>query len=103
MPLPPRYLGEGRFNQVYPLASILWHGGKVTLGSDYPLSWIGEDALNPMFNIEMAVTRQLPVFFWLNGGFAGCRIARCRQAAGATKPCEICTASKIIGLGACFS
>ena len=53
-----RYLGEGRFNQMYPLASILRHGGKVTLGSDYPVSWIGEDALNPMFNIEMAVTRQ---------------------------------------------
>ena len=41
-----------------PLASILRHGGKVTLGSDYPVSWIGKDALNPMFNIEMAVTRQ---------------------------------------------
>lgn len=54
-----RYLGMGRFNQMYPLASILRHGGKVTLGSDYPVSWIGKDALNPMFNIEMAVTRQL--------------------------------------------
>ena len=54
-----RYLGVGRFNQMYPLASILRHGGKVTLGSDYPVSWIGKDALNPLFNIEMAVTRQL--------------------------------------------
>lgn len=53
-----RYLGVGRFNQMYPLTSILRHGGKVTLGSDYPVSWIGKDALNPMFNIEMAVTRQ---------------------------------------------
>ncbi|MBL6821719.1 MAG: amidohydrolase [Luminiphilus sp.] len=53
-----KYLGVGRFNQMYPLASILRHGGKVTLGSDYPVSWIGKDALNPMFNIEMAVTRQ---------------------------------------------
>ena len=53
-----RYLGTDRFNQMYPLASILRHGGKVTLGSDYPVSWIGKDALNPMFNIEMAVTRQ---------------------------------------------
>ena len=53
-----RYLGIGRFNQMYPLASILRHGGKDTLGSDYPVSWIGKDALNPMFNIEMAVTRQ---------------------------------------------
>ena len=52
------YLGESRFNQLYPLASILRHGARVTLGSDYPVSWIGEDALNPMFNIEMAVTRQ---------------------------------------------
>jgi len=51
-------LGEDRFNQMYPLASILRNGGKVTLGSDYPVSWIGPDALNPMFNIEMAVTRQ---------------------------------------------
>ena len=51
-------LGEDRFNQMYPLASILRNGGKVTLGSDYPVSWIGQDALNPMFNIEMAVTRQ---------------------------------------------
>ena len=51
-------LGEGRFNQMYPLASIVRSGGKVTLGSDYPVSWIGKDALNPMFNIEMAVTRQ---------------------------------------------
>ncbi len=51
-------LGEGRFNQMYPLASILRNGGRVTLGSDYPVSWIGKDALNPMFNIEMAVTRQ---------------------------------------------
>ena len=51
-------LGEDRFNQMYPLASILRNGGKVTFGSDYPVSWIGQDALNPMFNIEMAVTRQ---------------------------------------------
>ena len=51
-------LGEGRFNQMYPLASIVRHGARVTLGSDYPVSWIGKDALNPMFNIEMAVTRQ---------------------------------------------
>ena len=51
-------LGEDRFNQMYPLASILRHGARVTLGSDYPVSWIGKDALNPMFNIEMAVTRQ---------------------------------------------
>ena len=40
------------------MASILRHGGRVTLGSDYPVTWIGEDALNPLFNIEMAVTRQ---------------------------------------------
>jgi predicted amidohydrolase YtcJ len=52
------YLGEERFGHLYPLASILRSGARVTLGSDYPVSWIGEDALNPMFNIEMAVTRQ---------------------------------------------
>ena len=52
------YLGRERFMQLYPLASIHRHGARVTLGSDYPVTWIGEDALNPMFNIEMAVTRQ---------------------------------------------
>ncbi|MEE4203910.1 MAG: amidohydrolase family protein, partial [Halieaceae bacterium] len=52
------YLGRERFMQLYPLASIRRHGARVTLGSDYPVTWIGEDALNPMFNIEMAVTRQ---------------------------------------------
>ncbi len=52
------YLGRQRFEQLYPLASIARHGAKVTLGSDYPVTWIGKDALNPMFNIEMAVTRQ---------------------------------------------
>ena len=52
------FLGPDRFEQLYPLASILRNGGRVTLGSDYPVSWIGKDALNPLFNIEMAVTRQ---------------------------------------------
>jgi predicted amidohydrolase YtcJ len=52
------FLGPQRFEQLYPLASIQRNGGRVTLGSDYPVSWIGKDALNPMFNIEMAVTRQ---------------------------------------------
>lgn len=52
------YLGRERFEQLYPLASIRRHGARITLGSDYPVTWIGEDALNPMFNIEMAVTRQ---------------------------------------------
>lgn len=52
------FLGPARFEQLYPLASIHRNGGRVTLGSDYPVSWIGKDALNPMFNIEMAVTRQ---------------------------------------------
>ena len=52
------FLGAERFEQLYPLASIHRNGGRVTLGSDYPVSWIGKDALNPMFNIEMAVTRQ---------------------------------------------
>jgi predicted amidohydrolase YtcJ len=52
------YLGRARFQQLYPIASIKRQGAKITLGSDYPVTWIGEDALNPMFNIEMAVTRQ---------------------------------------------
>ncbi len=52
------FLGLARFEQLYPLASIHRNGGRITLGSDYPVSWIGKDALNPMFNIEMAVTRQ---------------------------------------------
>lgn len=52
------YLGRERFEQLYPLASIHRSGARVTLGSDYPVTWIGVDALNPMFNIEMAVTRQ---------------------------------------------
>ena len=52
------YLGRERFEQLYPLASIHRNGARVTLGSDYPVTWIGVDALNPIFNIEMAVTRQ---------------------------------------------
>ena len=52
------YLGPERFQRLYPLASIRRQGGRVTLGSDYPVSWIGKDALNPLFNVEMAVTRQ---------------------------------------------
>ena len=52
------FLGAKRFEQLYPIASIHRNGGRVTLGSDYPVSWIGKDALNPLFNIEMAVTRQ---------------------------------------------
>lgn len=52
------YLGEARFNQLYPIGSILRSGAKVTFGSDYPVSWIGVNALNPLYNIEMAVTRQ---------------------------------------------
>ncbi len=40
------------------MASIRRQGARVTLGSDYPVTWIGVDALNPLFNIEMAVTRQ---------------------------------------------
>ena len=52
------YLGRERFERLYPLASIRRHGARVTLGSDYPVTWIGKDALNPMFNIEMSVTRQ---------------------------------------------
>jgi predicted amidohydrolase YtcJ len=51
-------LGDERFHQMYPLRSIARAGARVTLGSDYPATWIGQDGLNPLFNIEMAVTRQ---------------------------------------------
>lgn len=52
------FLGPERFEQLYPLASIQRNGNSVALGSDYPVLWIGKDALNPMFNIKMAGTRQ---------------------------------------------
>jgi predicted amidohydrolase YtcJ len=51
-------MGQERFEQMYPLQSIAAGGAKLTFGSDYPASWIGVDGLNPMFNIEMAMTRQ---------------------------------------------
>ncbi|WP_439107333.1 amidohydrolase [Congregibacter sp.] len=54
------YLGEERLGHMYPLNSIAAAGGKVTLGSDFPASWIGLDGMNPVFNIEMALTRQPP-------------------------------------------
>ncbi|MEQ9464902.1 MAG: amidohydrolase [Haliea sp.] len=52
------FLGEDRLRQHYPLRSIAAGGARITLGSDYPASWIGLDGLNPLFNIEMAMTRQ---------------------------------------------
>lgn len=52
------YLGEERFEHMYPIKSMAAGGAKLTLGSDYPASWIGLDGLNPLFNIEMAITRQ---------------------------------------------
>jgi predicted amidohydrolase YtcJ len=52
------YLGAERLQHFYPLRSIAEGGARVTLGSDYPASWIGLDGLAPMFNIEMAITRQ---------------------------------------------
>lgn len=54
------FLGEERLRQHYPLRSIAAGGARVTLGSDYPASWIGLDGLNPLFNIEMAMTRRPP-------------------------------------------
>jgi predicted amidohydrolase YtcJ len=54
------YLGQGRFEQMYPLRSIAEAGARLTFGSDYPATWIGLDGLNPLFNIEMAITRQPP-------------------------------------------
>ncbi len=52
------FLGEERLQQHYPLRSIAAGGARITLGSDYPASWIGLDGLNPLFNIEMAMTRR---------------------------------------------
>ena len=52
------FLEPERFEQLHPVASIQRNGGRVTLSSDYPVSWIGKNALNSMFNIEIAVTRQ---------------------------------------------
>ena len=51
-------LGETRFEQMYPLASMATGGARLTLGSDYPATWIGLNGLNPLYNIEMAITRQ---------------------------------------------
>lgn len=53
-----KYLGPERLAHFYPLRSIAEAGARITLGTDYPASWIGLDGLNPMFNIEMAITRQ---------------------------------------------
>ncbi|GAB5414329.1 MAG: amidohydrolase [Congregibacter sp.] len=52
------YLGEKRLTHMYPLRSIAAAGARITLGSDYPASWIGLNGLNPSYNIEMALTRQ---------------------------------------------
>lgn len=52
------FLGEERLRQHYPLRSIAAGGARITLGSDYPASWIGLDGLNPLFNIEMGMTRR---------------------------------------------
>lgn len=54
------YLGQERLQHMYPLRSIAAGGARVTLGSDYPASWIGLDGMSPVFNIEMALTRQPP-------------------------------------------
>lgn len=54
------YLGEERLTHMYPLNSIAAGGGRVTLGSDFPASWIGLNGMNPVFNIEMGLTRQPP-------------------------------------------
>lgn len=54
------YLGKERFEQMYPLRSIAAAGARLTFGSDFPATWIGLDGLNPLFNIEMSMTRQPP-------------------------------------------
>jgi predicted amidohydrolase YtcJ len=52
------YLGAERMEHFYPLNSIAAGGARITLGSDYPATWIGLDGLDPLFNIEMGITRQ---------------------------------------------
>ncbi|WP_235898664.1 amidohydrolase [Parahaliea maris] len=52
------FLGAKRLEEFYPLNSMAAAGARITLGTDYPASWIGLDGLNPLFNIEMAMTRQ---------------------------------------------
>lgn len=54
------FTGPQRFAQMYPMRSIADAGARITFGSDYPAVWIGQDGLNPLFNIEMAITRQPP-------------------------------------------
>lgn len=54
------YLGEARLTQMYPLRSIAEGGGRVTLGSDFPASWMGLNGMSPVYNIEMGMTRQPP-------------------------------------------
>ena len=54
------YLGPERMEHMYPLRSIADGGARVTLGSDFPASWMGLDGLDPLFNIEMGMTRQPP-------------------------------------------
>ena len=54
------YLGDERLGHMYPLRSIAAGGARVTLGSDFPASWMGLNGLSPLYNIEMGVTRQPP-------------------------------------------
>jgi len=54
------FLGQTRFEQMYPIHSIAAAGARLAFGSDFPATWIGLDGLNPLFNIEMAITRQPP-------------------------------------------
>lgn len=45
-----------RANQLFPLQSILRAGGKMSLGSDFP---VDEQGADPMISLETGVTRQL--------------------------------------------
>jgi len=51
-------LGRTRFEQMYPLAGMAAGGARLTLGSDFPATWIGRNGLSPLYNIEMALTRR---------------------------------------------
>src|SRR5262249_34185421 len=48
-------LGSTRFNWLYPMKSVSDAGGVLAFGTDW---WLYD--INPMFGVEVAVTRQVP-------------------------------------------
>ncbi len=51
-----KLIGKRRYLHQFELQSILQHGARMTLGSDYPFDEMGEE---PLKGIQMGVTRQL--------------------------------------------